>query len=204
MTVVLMDQELLFQTHLLYLDLDKLNMRFYTLLVSFVFPFWLYAQDNTQITAIYDEYEAGRRIVKEIVTENNLEDSLKGYAYGGYFVGPSLFLIIKEADSFFEIYQGERGKGILNIHKFNLEDKRLSSLFSWTRHDEIIYDVQSSEYTAIYYYFVLYDENHDKKLEFNISTMSAYKDAEKSKKYGKILPFTTEQQTLIWELFGFF
>jgi len=179
-------------------------MKLYILLISFVFPFWLDGQDNAQITTIHDEYEAGRRVVKEIVIENNLEDSLKGYAYGSYFIGPSLFLIIKEADSFFEIYQGERDKGILNTYKFNLEDKRLSSLFSWTKHDEIIYDIQSSEYTAIYYYFVLYDKDHDKKLEFNISTMSAYKKAQKSKKSRKTLPFTKEQQKLIWELLGVF
>ena len=85
-------------------------------------------------------------------------------AYAGYFIGPSLFLIIKEADSFFEVYQGERDKGILNVYKFDLADKRLSSLFSGTKHDEIIYDVQS------------------KKLEFNISTMSAYKMLKNQKK----------------------
>jgi len=163
----------------------------------------LYGQDNTQSTSILDEYEAGRRIIEEIIIESNLEDSLKGYAYGGYFVGSSLFLIIKESDSSFEIYQGERGKGIVNTYKFDLSDKRLNSLFLWAKHDEIVYDIQSAEYTAIYYYFILYDKNHTKKLEFNISTMSAYKKAQKSKKYRKTLPFTKEQQKLIWELFGF-
>lgn len=164
----------------------------------------LYGQDNASTTRILEEYEAGRRIVKEIITDNNIEDTLKGCAYGCCFIGQSLFLIIKETDSFFEIYQGTREKGIINTYKFDLADKQLSSLFSWTRHDEIIYDIQSSEYIAIYYYFVLYDKNHKKKLEFNISTMSAYKNIQKSKKYRKTLPFTKEQQKLIWKLFGLF
>jgi hypothetical protein len=167
-------------------------------------PILLYGQDNAQSTRISEEYEAGRRVVREIITDNNMEDTLKGHAYGCCFIGQSLFLIVKETDAFFEIYQGERDKGINNIYKFDLTDKRLSSLFSWTKHDEIIYDMQSSEYIAIYYYFVLYDKNHDKKLEFNISTMSAYKNAQKSKKYRKMLPFTKEQQKFIWKLFGLF
>ena len=169
-------------------------------------PILLYGQDNAQTTRISNEYEAGRRIVREIITENNLKDTLKGYAYGCCFIGQSRFLIIKEADSFFEIYQGEKEKekGIINTYIFDLTDKRLSSLFSWSKCDEVIYDIQSSEYIAIYYYFILYDKNHDKKLEFNISTMSAYKNAQKSKKYRKMLPFTKEQQKFIWKLFGLF
>ena len=106
--------------------------------------------------------------------------------------------------SFFEVYQGEQDKGILNTYKFELTDKRLDSLFSWGKNDEVIYDIRSSEYFTIYYYFVLYDKNHNKKLEFNISTMAAYKNAQKSRKLRKLLPFTKEQQTLIWKLINYF
>lgn len=172
----------------------------FNILVFSIVPIWLYGQDNILTTTIYNEYEAGRRIINEIIIENHLEDSLKGYAYGGYFAGTSLFLIIKETDSFFKIYQGERGKGILNTYKFDLTDKPLSSLFSWTKHDEIVYDVQSSEYSSIYFYFVLYNNNHNKKIEFNTSTMRTYKNAQKSKKLRKTLPFTKEQHLLIFKL----
>lgn len=172
----------------------------FNILVFSIVPIWLYGQNNVQTTTIYDEYEAGRRIINEIIIENHLENSLKEYAYGGYFAGPSLFLIIKETDSFFEIYQGKRDEGILNTYKLDLTDKRLNSLFSWTEHDEIVYDVQSSEYSPIYFYFVLYDNNHNKKIEFNTSTMLAYKNSQKSKKLRKTLPFTKDQQVLIWKL----
>ncbi len=170
------------------------------LLVLSIAPIYLYGQDNIQTTTIYNQYEAGRRIINEIIIENHLEDSLKGYAYGGYFMGPSLFLIIKETDSFFEIYQGKRDEGNLNTYKLDLTDKRLNSLFSWTKHDEIVYDVQSSEYSPLYFYFVLYDNNHNKKIEFNTSTMLTYKNSQKSNKLRKTLPFTKEQQVLIWKL----
>lgn len=177
-------------------------MRFLSsiLLISFVIPVWLSGQVNAQAINIYDEYKAGKRTIKEIVINNNLEDKLIGYSYCGYFIGQSLFLIIKEGNSFFEVYQGEQDKGILNTYKFELTDKRLSSLFAWTKNDGVIYDIQSSEYFAIYYYFVLYDKNHNEKLEFNISTMTAYKNAQNYRKLRKLLPFTKEQQKLIWEL----
>lgn len=172
-----------------------------TLVISFILPIYLYGQNNALTTSIYQEYEAGRRTINEIITENSLEDVLQGYSYVGYFIGPTLFLIIKEGSLFFEIYQGERGKGILNTYKYDLTDKRLYSLFSWTKHEEVIYNVQSTEYGSIYYYFVLYDKNHNKKLEFNTSTMAAYKNAQKSRKSRNTLPFTKEQQQLIWKLF---
>lgn len=177
-------------------------MRFFShiLLISFVIPVWLSGQVNAQAINVYDEYKAGKRTIKEIVINNNLEDKLIGYSYCGYFIGQSLFLIIKEGNSFFEVYQGEQDKGILNTYKFELTDKRLSSLFAWTKNDEVIYNIQSSEYFAIYYYFVLYDKNHNEKLEFNISTMAAYKNAQKSRKLRKLLPFTKEQQKLFWKL----
>ena len=174
------------------------------LLISFVIPVWLSGQVNAQTINIYDEYTAGRRTIKEIIINNNLEDKLIGYSYCGYFISQSLFLIIKEGDSFFEVYQGEQDKGILNTYKFELTDKRLDSLFSWGKNDEVIYDIRSTEYFTIYYYFVLYDKNHNKKLEFNISTMAAYKNAQKSRKLRKLLPFTKEQQTLIWKLINYF
>ncbi|WP_291587309.1 hypothetical protein [Bacteroides sp.] len=125
---------------------------------------------NAQTINIYDEYKAGRRIIKEIITDNNLEKTLTGYTYGGYFIGQSLFLIIKEGDSFFEVYQGEKDKGILNTYKFDLEDKRLSSLFAWTKQDKVTYNIQSAEYFAIYYYFVLYDKSHNEKIAFFLYT----------------------------------
>lgn len=149
-----------------------------TLLIYLVVSIWSFGLANAQTINIYDEYKAGRRIIKEIITDNNLEKTLTGYAYGGYFIGQSLFLIIKEGDSFFEVYQGEKGKGIQNTYKFDLADKRLSSLFAWTKHDKVTYNIQSAEYFAIYYYFVLYDKSHNEKLEFNISTMAAYKNAQ--------------------------
>lgn len=175
-----------------------------TLLIYLVVSIWSFGLANAQTINIYDEYKASRRIIKEIITDNNLEKTLTGYAYGGYFIGQSLFLIIKEGDSFFEVYQGEKGKGIQNTYKFDLADKRLSSLFAWTKHDKVTYNIQSAEYFAIYYYFVLYDKSHNKKLEFNISTMAAYKNAQRSRKFRKLLPFTKEQQKLIGELISHF
>lgn len=154
---------------------------------------------------IHDEYEAGRRIVNEIVEECNLHETLVGHAYCGYFIGPSLFIIIKKGDSSYEVFQGERGRGVLTTRSFELTDKRLISLFSWTEQDKaIVYDIQNPKYIAIYYYFVLFDESHNVKLEFNISTMSLYKKVQKSRKLRKTLPFTKDQQELIWELSGLF
>ncbi len=146
------------------------------LLIYLAVPVWLSGIANAQTINIYDEYKAGRRIIKEIITDNNLEKTLTGYAYGGYFIGQSLFLIIKEGDS----------------------------LFAWTKHDKVTYNIQTSEYSAIYYYFALYDKSHNEKLEFNISTMTAYKKAQKSRKFRKLLPFTKEQQKLIWKLTSHF
>ena len=174
------------------------------LLIYLAVPVWLSGLANAQTINIYDEYKAGKRIIKEIITDNNLEKTLTGYAYGGYFIGQSLFLIIKKGDSSFEVYQGEKDKGILNTYKFDLTDKRLSSLFAWTKLDKVTYNIQTSEYSAIYYYFALYDKSHNEKLEFNISTMTAYKKAQKSRKFRKLLPFTKEQQKLIWKLTSHF
>ena len=79
-----------------------------TLLIYLVVSIWSFGLANAQTINIYDEYKASRRIIKEIITDNNLEKTLTGYAYGGYFIGQSLFLIIKEGDSFFEVYQGKK------------------------------------------------------------------------------------------------
>ena len=118
------------------------------------------------------------------------------------FIGSGKTTLIKKLVN--EVYQGEKGKGIQNTYKFDLADKRLSSLFAWTKHDKVTYNIQSAEYFAIYYYFVLYDKSHNEKLEFNISTMAAYKNAQKSRKFRKLLPFTKEQQKLIGELISNF
>ena len=61
------------------------------LLISFVIPVWLSGQVNAQTINIYDEYTAGRRTIKEIIINNNLEDKLIGYSYCGYFISQSLF-----------------------------------------------------------------------------------------------------------------
>lgn len=61
------------------------------LLIYLAVPVWLSGIANAQTINIYDEYKAGRRIIKEIITDNNLEKTLTGYAYGGYFIGQSLF-----------------------------------------------------------------------------------------------------------------
>ena len=68
-----------------------------TLLIYLVVSIWSFGLANAQTINIYDEYKASRRIIKEIITDNNLEKTLTGYAYGGYFIGQSLFLkYIKE------------------------------------------------------------------------------------------------------------
>lgn len=57
-------------------------MKFFShiLLISFVIPVWLSGQVNAQDINIYDEYKAGKRTIKEIVINNNLEDKLIGYS----------------------------------------------------------------------------------------------------------------------------
>lgn len=43
------------------------------LLIYLAVPVWLSGIANAQTINIYDEYKAGRRIIKEIITDNNLE-----------------------------------------------------------------------------------------------------------------------------------
>lgn len=69
--------------------------------------------------------------------------------------------------------------------------------------EEVIYNIENPDYTPFNYYFILYDKDHIKKIEFNISTMSRSKKAQKSRKLRKTLPFTNEQFGLIWEMLGF-
>ncbi|MCM1176909.1 MAG: hypothetical protein NC335_04035 [Bacteroides sp.] len=175
-------------------------MKFFFAFMLVMIPSIMNGQSNDSVSNIHDEYDAGRRIVKEIISKNNLESSLEGCAYGCYFIGTSLFLVIKEGESFFETYQGKRDEGILNVYRLSLNDKCLGSLFAWAKKDSVIYDIQSNDYSPLYYYFILYDKCHDPKIEFNISTMSASKNAKKSERHWKSLPFTKEQQELIMEL----
>lgn len=81
-----------------------------TLLIYLVVSIWSFGLANAQTINIYDEYKASRRIIKEIITDNNLEKTLTGYAYGGYFIGQSLFLIIKEGDSFLKYIKEKKAK----------------------------------------------------------------------------------------------
>lgn len=71
--------------------------------------FCLYGQNDAQLQAIY---ETGRRVIDEIITENNLKETLEGHAYGGFFINPSVFLIIKKGDSFYEVFRGA-GRGYI-------------------------------------------------------------------------------------------
>lgn len=80
------------------------------LLIYLAVPVWLSGIANAQTINIYDEYKAGRRIIKEIITDNNLEKTLTGYAYGGYFIGQSLFLIIKEGDPLLKYIKEKKTK----------------------------------------------------------------------------------------------
>ena len=52
-----------------------------TLLIYLVVSIWSFGLANAQTINIYDEYKASRRIIKEIITDNNLEKTLTGYAY---------------------------------------------------------------------------------------------------------------------------
>lgn len=56
------------------------------LLIYLAVPVWLSGIANAQTINIYDEYKAGRRIIKEIITDNKFGKTLTGYAYGGYFI----------------------------------------------------------------------------------------------------------------------
>ena len=75
-----------------------------TLLIYLVVSIWSFGLANAQTINIYDEYKASRRIIKEIITDNNLEKTLTGYAYGGCFFGPALFL---SASLFFSLSKKE-------------------------------------------------------------------------------------------------
>lgn len=152
------------------------------------------------------EYEAGRRVISEIVLDNELRQVLDGFAYAGCFLGGA-WLLIKRGMEFYECYSGKRGGKCEKYVTYDLSTKELNSLFEWSNYQESFsYNIRSTDmyYQPFYYYFILYDCNHNRKLEFNSSTMSTYQNAQKTKKTRKKLPFTKEQQKLIWELFGFF
>lgn len=183
---------------------------FFITLVVFLMSAALYGQDDMrnyspeQLTN--KEYEAGRNVISEIISDNELNQTLDGYAYAGYFSGGA-WVIIKKGIEFYECYSGKRGGKSEKYIIYDLETKELNSLFEWSDcQSSLSYDIRDSDthYNPFYYYFVLYGENHDKKLEFNISTMSVYKNAQKSKKFRKALPFTKEQQELVWKLLGIF
>ena len=167
-----------------------------TLLASFGF---VLGQNNGQ-QSIIDSYEAGRRVIAEIVAAHNLGATIKGHAYAGYFFGNS-WAILKKGDASYEVFVGSQKNEMTKTLNFDLADKVLSSLFSWTDHPEaLIYNISDTKYTPFYYYYILYDENHLIKMELNVYTVNAYKKAYRSKKDRKILPFTKEQSEFIWNV----
>ncbi len=170
------------------------------LLNLLILPWLSLIHDNLEDRTLKEMYEAGRRTVNEIVVENGFEETLKGSSYCGFWIGPSIFLIIKEGESSYEIYQGERGKGVLRTYKCALDDERLSTLFAWKEGDGVVYEGGSGEYEPLYWYFILYDKNHDKKLEFNVMTMNAFRRTQESVKDNKSLPFTDEQFSFLIKL----
>lgn len=182
---------------------------FFITLVLTLMSSALYAQDDMrnyppeQLTNM--EYEAGRNVISEIISENELNQTLEGYAYAGYFSGEA-WVIIKKGIEFYECYSGKRGGKSGKYFICDLDTKELNSLFEWNDYkSSLSYDIRDSDthYNPLYYYFILYNNEHIRKLEFNSSTMSPYKDAQKSKKYRKTLPFTKKQQKFIWKLLGF-
>ncbi len=151
--------------------------------------------------AISEVYDANNHSINAFIVENGLKDKFEGHAYCGCLFSPFDYLISKEGESYYEVYLGTRGKGIHNGKNFVREDRLLSSLFEWNNSPVFIYDIESPYKTqGPYYYFVLYDKNHNKKLEFDKTTMSAFKKSQKVRKYRRMLPFTKKQEQFITNL----
>ena len=196
---------LLSPPHQHFPDLDNCNNMkriFVVLIMLFFFSANILSQNNvglpTQATA--DEYEAGRKVINGIIADNKLLKIVEGYAYAGYFIG-EYWLIIKRGEESFDIFAGLRDKGINKTYHYDLSNKTLQSLFNWTNNKSSIgYNIRNEEYIPLYFYCILFDEHHIKKLEFNIYTMSAYKKAQPSKQWRKMLPFTKKQSEFIGKI----
>lgn len=187
-----------------------MNKVLYFILITILYWPTLYGQKDKSSYSPEEltnmEYEAGRKTISEIIINNNLHQALNDYAYAGYFSG-ELWLLIKKGINSYECYLGKQNGKIEKYVTLDLSNKELNSLFEWTNYQNFVsYDNwnQNKHYHPFYYYFILFDKNHNKKLEFNSSTMSAYRNAQKSRRTRKTLPFTKEQQKLIWKLFDFF
>lgn len=165
-----------------------------------------YGQNSINITPeqrTQEEYEAGQRVIREIILENNLHDELDNCAYAGFFTEGGAWIVVVKGISSYNVYSGNRNITTPKQTNYALSDKVLNSLFAWIDYPTpVVYDKRDSdsEYHPLYHYFVLFDGNHDKKIEFNSYTMSAFKSIQKPKKYRKQLPFTNEQFKFIVDI----
>ena len=159
---------------------------------------------NEPLDIIQREYEAGRRVISGIVAEQGLQDIIKEHAYAGYFTGGDIWILIVKYDSVYKVYSGGRAWDAENkTTTYDLSNEALFSLFEWSKSQHgVRYDTRSEEYTPLYYYFVLFDNNHDVKLEFNINTMNTSKKAQTSRRIRRTMPFTKAHQQLIWDIIG--
>lgn len=108
---------------------------FFIVLVISLISSVLYGQDDMrnyspeQLTNM--EYQAGRRVISEIILDNELNQMLDSCAYAGYFSGGAWF-IIKKGTEYYKCYLGERGGKSKKNVTYDLSTKELNSLFEWT------------------------------------------------------------------------
>jgi hypothetical protein len=98
------------------------------LLSIFVFS-TAFCQNQPSGTVLRDEYDAGRRVISDIVVKHDLQGVIEGHAYAGYFFG-NYWLVIVDQGASFRVISGLQDSDNLKTAYYEPTNKALSSFFS--------------------------------------------------------------------------
>ena len=129
-----------------------------------------------------DEYFFQRKGLSELISDNQLADSLNGKAYCGYYnsnhyIGS--WIIASLENNCYKVYYHRNLDDVMYYSKtFSLQDEKLNALFSFGN-DHNSYDRRiDNTYTPFCFYFAIFDAEHNLRFEWNQSTETLKKATE--------------------------
>ena len=165
------------------------------LLLSFQILFTSLFPLSCQEINLSDNLKAGRDNIEQIINKYSLSDSLSSCSYLGYWTGNS-WIIVCDKYPCYIAYYGRFNDNNLYTQRVHRDNQDMNILFGLTTADFEYTDLDYSNSSWYYHYFVLFDASHSHYLECNSNMMRRTRKGKKQ----KLMPLLPSSIVVLWRI----